>query len=381
MIKTLVTIMGISAFSSSSVPILKKYSEINLQNYNQNEIVDLGTIQLNKINLNIFQYFKKDNTINQENLFKIILSEEQKINQNNREKLILILKDFIKNQKDWSFIEFPTTYPMEGTSNDYPISVLYSGTGNFSGILSFDITLSNVDKTSKTDINDAFKNKNLKNLDDSGFKNKNEYIWQKIIELNPDSNVNLSDVEIIEINYNYSIIRANTNSSFKGIVKFTYNTIFNYKTSISATAEASSYSAIKRDENSEQTSIEFNLGKDIAQKNYSKITYKLTGNNWDNENDKNEFNYESDCGITDKDKTNYNLKSIDLSLEKDSVVLANRVYKKTNEMETWVILDWEWKNNTIEIKITAKAFAFAHWYNAYYAKASVNAILDNIEIV
>ncbi|WP_342269197.1 hypothetical protein [Spiroplasma endosymbiont of Aspidapion aeneum] len=345
------------------------------------EVIDLNNITLSKLTINVFDIAKNNNKVNDDELFKLIMGEEIKFNKSESKNIMTILKDYLKNPNDWFFLKFPKSYPNLGRDEEYSIEILYAGEGNFNGQLTFEVTLSNDNSAEKKYLIDEFGSTDLGILNNDDFTDKENYIWSKIISTNPRTDVSLSDVSFIDINYQSTTIQANSNSNFKGTIVFKYKTDFNINGKLStAIARVDSYSNSQSESKESWSSINFKLGRAKLQESFSKILYKLNGYTRDNEDGRDVLNnINSDSKNQKIGQLNITMTNIDLNTNSQSTTLVSRKYSNVNNMSSSIELDWLWHGDILDIKIKVSVTADAEWYNAYWARSECQASIDSLE--
>ncbi|AHI52945.1 hypothetical protein [Spiroplasma culicicola] len=369
------------------LPVMASTQLVNLTDSNNvinkslDDLIILDDMSLKDVKVNVYNLDQEGN-FNKNRLFQLFLSEAKKTNNDMIDNLNAIFKDFLINQDDWYFLDFPSSYPQIDTTIFSNINVFYVGTGNFEGSLSFTVEIANKSEIVKDLLADQFEKNELGIL-------MNPKSEQNMIDLifkyNPKAQVTSDDFLIKEISYYQITLEAKESSKYTGFVKFNYTTKFSLDwTGNSGTLRVNAY-------NSEQTKywkqkfvFKSFLGKNkFLDLPNNKIAFSISGYTWDNKNDWNYFEniktQEKELIIEETVITNY---PISMNIDSGTNRIYHREYVNINKMKSDLSVNYEWINNfEFEIEFHLNVFAYATAINAYWARTESNVRIFDFIII
>ncbi|AGM25254.1 hypothetical protein [Spiroplasma chrysopicola] len=367
--KHLLNIFSVFILSTTSISttLVKDYtykeSNTILQ---QEDTIDLENLNLMGGEINLYKI--KDKLEDQQLVVKTILMSLLPVNTGNTYELQKVIANVNQNINNW-IIDLPQLPMNTGMITEGTLLMLYIGNDyQFKNFLTINnLVLKNVSSESKHDLDQAIKNKNLGDISDLTIYG----ITDKVIEVNAEYDITIADFEITDFSYGSATLIARKNSNYTGTTIVFYRYIFKeIKNMVSKVARADAYNSIQWDEDYQYLNLDISLGKDTFLKKYSKMSYSVTGYNWDNNGGT--WNLNSSNG------ENVNYKDLSLN-SNDNILLFNREYHNVNWMISLAKLETRWVSNyELEIKLFVQVKAYATAWNAYWAKSEAQVTISEI---
>ncbi|AGM25253.1 hypothetical protein [Spiroplasma chrysopicola] len=344
------------ATSSTSAILSKDFNVEEQKLSSRASTIDLSAIELKTGDINLFKI--KDKLDDEELVTRTILMGLLPYNKDNDAELKVIIASVTRNFDNW-IIDLPELPVIEQVVTDTSMTLLYIGSDYaFENYLTIDnLILSNHSLIEKKDLNTVIQKTSFDNL----ITISETLIIDEIIKENTKYGVKRQDFKITEINYSYAIASATEESNYKGNVAITYKNIFKGLGELeSKVVRSDAYNSVREDSDSKVLNVDISLGRDVFLKKYSKMSYKVTGYNWNNHDGTEEFDSSKARKIDYKD----------LSLfSNDNVLLFNRGHHNVNQMKSWAQLYTRWVSEyKLEIKLTVNTWAYATAWNAQWAR-------------